>query len=143
VLDDADHIWNRACDPFAEFAAAGDRALQALLLVHGQVRNGGLDSALEYQSPQEIHNAIGGLRYFGLGDAARSIETAFEVTFEARDIDDPSAREEHLDRLSDSAHERLERLHDDYIAAVPRDEVLEIAFRQRLRESPGDFEPLV
>jgi hypothetical protein len=38
-------------------------------------------------------------------------------------------------------HERLERLEDDYYAAVPRDAVLEAAFRERLSNARGDFAP--
>jgi hypothetical protein len=142
VLDDADRIWNRACDPFAEHSTVGDQALQDVLRVHGQVMNGGLASALEYNAPDEIHRAVAGFRYLRLDDVALTLATAFDVAFPASAIADADARGDHLDALGDDVHERLERLEDSYNAAVPRDAVLEAAFRERLHESPGDFAPL-
>jgi hypothetical protein len=138
VLDEADRIWNRACDPFARHTAPGDRALQALLRVHGQVMNGGLVSALEYNAPEEIQEAIGGFRYFDLDVPARSLAMAFEIAFDGGGI---AERGDHLDALGGEVHERLEQLEDEYYAAVPRDAVLEAAFRTRLSEAHEDFAP--
>jgi hypothetical protein len=140
VLDDADRIWNRACDPFASHTTDGDRALQALLGVHGQVMNGGLVSALEYIGPEEIHTAVAGFWYFRLDDAARALVDAVDVAFPGGA--DPEARGDHIDALDDDVHERLEQIEDNYYAALPQDDVLEAAFRERLRETPGDFAPL-
>ena len=61
LVDEADQIWNRACNPFALLDEAGDRALRAVLFVHGQVMNGGVGSAVEYRSPDEIEAAIAGI----------------------------------------------------------------------------------
>ena len=142
MLDDADRIWNRACDPFADYPNAGDRALQALLRVHGQLMNGGLVSALEYHTPDEMARAVSALRYFRLDGPADALEQAFDTAFEGRRLIDPEDRGDHLDALDEGTHERLQQAEDDYYAAVPRDHVLEAAFRDRLRESPGDFAAL-
>ena len=142
VLDDADRIWNRACDPFREHCTVGDQALRDVLRVHGQVMNGGLASALEYNTPDQIHHAVAGLRYLRLDDVALAVATAFDVAFPAGAIADADARGAHLDALGDNIHERLQRIEDSYHAALPRDAALEAAFRERLHESPGDFAPL-
>jgi hypothetical protein len=84
MLDDADRIWNRACDPFAEHSTVGDQALQEVLRVHGRVMNGGLASALEYNAPDEIHRAVAGFQYLRLDDVALTLATAFDVAFPCR-----------------------------------------------------------
>ena len=104
--------------------------------------NGGLVSALEYKSPEEVHGAIAGFWYFGIDDAARALSAAFDLAFQAGPIADAEARGDHLDALDDDIHARLEQMEDGYYAAVPHDDVLEAAFRERLRESPGDFTAL-
>jgi hypothetical protein len=139
VLDEADRIWNRTCDPFVELSRTGDRALQALLLVHGLVMNGGFLVALEYNTPDEIHNAVAGYRYFGLDEAAGTLTGAYDLAYRGNSITDAETRGEHLDALHDDVHERLERMQGLYYAAVPGDHVLEASFRERLRESPEDF----
>ena len=142
MLDDADRIWNRACDPFAHFSGTGDRALQAVLRVHGQVMNAGLLSALEYIDPDGIHGAIAGLRYFRLEGAARSLAEGFDAAFPAGAVPDPDARGDHVEALDDDVYARLEDIEGGYHAAIPSDDVLEAAFRERLAEAPGDFAPL-
>jgi hypothetical protein len=74
LLDDADRIWNRACDPFARLSTSGDRALQAALLVHGQVMNGGLLSALDYIDYDQIERGADGFEDFGLSRGRRHSE---------------------------------------------------------------------
>ena len=64
------------------------------------------------------------------------------MVFSAGAIAGADARGDHVAALGDNVHERLERFEDSYHAALPRDAVLEAAFRERLRESPGDFAPL-
>jgi hypothetical protein len=139
MLDDADRIWNRACDPFAEHAAAGDQALQAILVVHGQVMNSGLVSALEYKDADEILSAVSGFRYFALEHAAGCLADAFQTAFPTGGIEDAAERGAHLDALGGPVHERLEWLEADYYAALPHDQIIEAAFRDRLRASPSDF----
>jgi hypothetical protein len=139
VIDDEDAIWNRACDPFSHLAGTGDRALQALLLVHGQVMNGGLASSLEYQSADQIQAAISGFEYFGRSDIGAVLRAGMETAFPAGVVEDPEAREDHMLALDDETSNRLERLDDAYNALVPRDEVLVDMFRDRLRTSPRDF----
>jgi hypothetical protein len=142
VLDDADAIWNRACDPDARLSGAGDRALQAVLLVDGQVMNGGLASALEYRSADEIEGAIRGFEYFGRHDVGDLLRQAMEVAFPAGAIADPDEREEHMLALPHETHQRLEELENRYHALVAQDGTLEDMFRQRLRTSPRDFAAL-
>lgn len=45
--------------------------------------NGGLASALEYATPDQIHDAVAGLRYLRLDDVAVTLATAFDVAFPA------------------------------------------------------------
>jgi hypothetical protein len=101
--------------------------------------NGGLVSALEYIASEDIDSAVAGFWYFGLDDAARSLVDAVNAAFPAGAIGDPGVRGDHIDALHDDVHGRLEQIEDNYYAALPDDDVLEAAFRERLRESPGDF----
>jgi Domain of unknown function (DUF4375) len=142
-VDAADGIWNRACDPFTSLPEPGDGALQAVLRVHGQVMNGGLASAIEYQSPEEIESAMGGFGYFGRDELGQILREAQEVAFPAGAVADVELREEHMEALDEASYERLEQLEGAYNARVPRDDVLEEMFRERLRASPRDFAPLV
>ena len=138
-MDEADQIWNRACDPFPLLDEAGDRALQAVLFVHGQVMNGGVASAVEYRSPDEIEAAIAGFGYFGRNEIGQVLREALEVAFPAGAVADVEEREQHMLALDQATWERLEQLERAYNALVPSDQVLEDMFRQRLRESPRDF----
>ena len=79
--------------------------------------NGGLASALEYRSAEEVEAAIAGFGYFGRDELGQVLRDALEVAFPAGAVADVEEREQ----------------------AVPRDDVLEDMFRQRLRESPRDF----
>ena len=103
--------------------------------------NGGLSSALEYIGPEQIRSAVAGFRYFGLEGAARALVDAFDPAFPAGPIAPPEARGAQIDALDRSVHERLEQFDDSYNAAVLHDDALEAAFRERLRQSPGDFAP--
>jgi Domain of unknown function (DUF4375) len=141
-VDAADEIWNRACDPFSPLHEPGDRALQAVLRVHGQVMNGGLASAVEYQSPEEIDSAVAGFGYFGRDDLGQILREAVEAAFPAGAVADIEEREGHMEALDDASYERLEQLDDAYNTLVPRDGVLQEMFRERLQASPRDFAPL-
>jgi Domain of unknown function (DUF4375) len=141
-VDAADEIWNRACDPFSPLHERGDRALQAVLHVHGQVMNGGLASAIEYQSPAEIESAIAGFGYFGRDAMGRVLREALEVAFPEGAVADVEVREQHMEALDEASYERLEQLEGAYNTLVPHDDVLEEMFRERLRTAPRDFAPL-
>ena len=104
--------------------------------------NGGIASTMEYQSPEEIEAAVRGLEYFGRRDVGHVLREALHLTFPEGGITDPEARERHVDALDDQILRRLEELDDDYNALLPQDEVLEAAFRERLRVAPDDFAPL-
>lgn len=97
----------------------GDKALAALLLVHGVVMNGGIDHALVALSTDEYNAGIEGFRYFGLTRSATVLE-------EAR-----SAKEADIDRLN-----------TEYGIAVPGDNKLVHAFHLKLAASPEAFSPL-
>ena len=67
----ADQVWNRAAlESGGASPQAGDRALAALLLVHGLVMNGGVHHALECVQPSELNAAVEGFSFFGLDDVA-------------------------------------------------------------------------
>lgn len=55
---------------------AGDRALAALLVVHGLVMNGGVHHALEWVQPTELSAAIEDYAYFGFDDVAAFLRGA-------------------------------------------------------------------
>jgi hypothetical protein len=103
--------------------------------------NGGLASALEYRSADEIEAAMAGFGYFGRPEIGHVLREALEVVFPAGAIGDIEEREKHMEVLDEATYERLERLDDAYNALVPRDDVLEDMFRERLRTSPLDFAP--
>jgi hypothetical protein len=44
-----------------------------------------------------------------------------------------------MEALDEASYERLEQLEATYNSLVPRDDVLEDMFRQRVRNSPRDF----
>ena len=110
--------------------------------MHGQVMNGGLSSAVEYQSPEEIESAVGGFGYFGRDELGQILREAQEVAFPAGAVADVELREEHMEALDEASYERLEQLEGAYNALVPRDDILEEMFRERLQAAPRDFAPL-
>jgi uncharacterized protein DUF4375 len=138
-VDEADLIWNRACDPTAKLEGFGDQALQAVLLVHGQVMNSGLYSAMYANTFSELASAADGFQYLGRTDVARVLRDALQQIFPDGPIDDADQRERHVDEFDEQAPERLSRLEGSYHRLVPDDEVLEVAFRERLSASPEDF----
>ena len=142
MLDDADVIWNRACDPFAQLSGTGDRALQAVLLVHGMVMNGGVEHAVESLSADELRAGTSGFEYLGLGDVGDVLREAIETAFPAGPIADRDERQQHMVALRDETYERLDELDRAYSVLVPQDDVLEKAFRRRLRTLPRDFAAL-
>jgi Domain of unknown function (DUF4375) len=110
--------------------------------VHGQVMNGGLASAMEYQSPEAIESAMAGFGYFGRDELGQILREALEVAFPGGPVADVEVREEHMLALDAASYERLEDLEGAYNTLVPRDEVLMQMFREHLQASPRDFVPL-
>jgi hypothetical protein len=104
--------------------------------------NGGLASAVEYRSPEELESAIAGFGYFGRDGVGQVLREALEVAFPAGPVADVEVREEHMEALDGSSWERLEQLEGAYNTLIPRDDVLEEMFRERLQASPRDFAPL-
>src|SRR5438874_1312518 len=72
-LTDADRVWNRACDREGDDVREGDRALAALLLVDGYIKNGGVGHAFDL-TPQELAEGIEGYKFFGLDELAAIIK---------------------------------------------------------------------
>jgi hypothetical protein len=138
-----DAIWNRACaPPPPELDRPGDRALQAILFVHGQIMNGGLTSALEYRSPDEVETAAAGFAYFGRDDIATVLRDALTTAFPAGLLRDAEEREEHMFDLPDETIERLEAVENAYDRLVPGDEVPDQIFQEHFRSHPHDFAPV-
>jgi Domain of unknown function (DUF4375) len=138
-MDEADAIWNRATTP-RELAAPGDRALQSVLVVDGQIKNGGLLSALESREAEEFARAADGLDYLGLSEVAGLLRRAYAAAFSDGPL--PADRREiHTTELPDPVHDEVEALDDRYAQLVPDDATLEAAFRRRLAECPDDFAP--
>ena len=138
VLDDADRIWNRACDPFAQLSATGDRALQAALLVHGQVMNGGLLSALDSIDYDQIERGADGFEYFGLGRAADILRTALRVAFP----DGPIPEDEREEYTLSLPEQMLDQLEGELDAEFDVEtQALDDAFARHYRDRPNDFAP--
>ena len=128
---DPDEIWNRACDPFADFTHPGDAALAALLLCHGMAMNGGLLHACQGLEPDQLGRAVAGYRFFGLDAAADAVEDIAGRTAVA-DPDDLATAE----LLEDEGNRR-------YAAALPEDdETIADAFRDHLQRHPEAYAPL-
>jgi Domain of unknown function (DUF4375) len=140
VSAEADAVWNRATTT-AELTAPGDRALQALLLVHGQIMNGGLLSALDYIEPEAFERAEVGFAYFGLDNVTELLRRAYAVAFPDGPVE-TELREDYTIDLPDSVHAELEALDRRYSELIPRDQTLADAFERRFVERSGDFAPI-
>lgn len=129
--EDADEVWDRACDPFAPFSHPGDAALAAVLLCHGMAVNGGLLHAVEGLEPDQRARAVAGFRLFGLDAAAEAVE-------------DVAARAAALDEADPEAGGRLEEeANRRYGEALPEwDETIDRAFRAHLGRQPEAYAPL-
>ena len=129
----ADRVWNRATEAWNpetwEGLRDGDRALAALLLIHGLVQNGGVPHAVEALEPDEIRRGIEGYRYFGLDGVADLMDGAL-------------AQKSRLALSSLSVHEELELLWDSaYQELLPTDQALADAFEGVYASSSADFAP--
>ena len=125
-LTRADVIWNRACEGDATAPSPGDRALAALLVLHGLVMNGGVLHAVECLKPQELAGAISGYRFFGFDDVAVML------------VDAKSFAEVHEDL--DSIEADLDRR---YLTLIPDDSTLFARFAAYLLHNPSEFAPLL
>ena len=114
-------IWNRAATDYGgPTPAAGDRALAAVLLAHGIVMNGGVAHAREVLSQEQLTAAVSGFHYFGIPAAAEALSQSLADTDEASDAADQA-----------------------YWHAVPGDDMLGRAFRNKLLSAPEAFAPIV
>jgi hypothetical protein len=105
---------------------AGDKALQAMLLFHGAVMNGGVLDALEAFDATGLSAATKGHRYFGLGSVADFLVKSRLSMSSEQDLDEFEAQ-----------------LDADYSVLVPDDRTLEQKFKRALESRPGDFAPAV
>jgi hypothetical protein len=129
----SDIVWNRAtvaADPGARAELeAGDRALAALLLVHGSVMNGGVLHAVEALDREELARGADGYRYFSLDRAAALIERAAVETPLLPDM--PPQHAEDLEVSLDA----------EYFELIPDDSAIVDAFERMLAERPAAFAP--
>lgn len=130
-MDDADLIWNRACDPDYRPSRTGDRALQSILGFHGLSMNGGIAHALELDfagsaSVAEHYRLLGAHDLAGLVDEARVLAQPglmADGSFDALALDDKQGEE--LDALD---------------TRLPSDSDIEALFRRYLAAHPEDFD---
>lgn len=78
LQDDADEVWNRACDALADGlppdARVGDVMLLHAIAFDGWVHNGGLLNRVEVEDEESLDPALEALRWFGLVDVAELVE---------------------------------------------------------------------
>ena len=125
-MTDADRVWNRAAmEGGGDSPRAGDRALSALLLVHGMVMNGGVHHALESVDPTELAAGADGYAFFGMHDVAAFFRGAAE---------DPD-----LSELTDDTEAAANRRYEEM---VPDDDHLTARFHEVFRERAEEFAPI-
>jgi hypothetical protein len=129
VRDDADAVWNRACEP-RRFPSPGDDALSALLLLHGMAMNGGLLHAVEGLTDDELDRGVQAFRYLDLREAADAVE---RIAREARVLDASDV----------DAADSLELAADEaYRTALPEDdETIDRAFCAHFAQHPYAYAP--
>lgn len=125
-------VWDRALgfgDGGAAGTGPGDVALEAVLLAHGMVMNGGVLHSVEALELDQFERAVAGFRRLG----AETLASLFE-----------SVRAQ----LDDGALEDLERAealevesNRVYAEMVPDDAALEQLVRDDLDRNPGDYDP--
>ena len=118
-LSDPNKVWNRAAlESGGKAGLQGDRALSALLAVHGMIMNGGVYHALEALSAAEFADGIAGFRYFGLCEVANVLDAA---------------------SIADMGWDLFDA---KYGTLIPDDGVLSQAFEQKYTAFPNAFAPL-
>ena len=136
MLDRADEIWNRACDLEWKPTRAGDRALKDVIRFHGEIRNGGLDFALDADL-EAAPRAAAGFRVLRAPALADVLDQAHRIAsravidgeFDVLDLDEHDAT-------------RLDALGEEYDRLLPIDTALEASFRRHLEAKPDEFEPI-
>jgi hypothetical protein len=124
MTDASDAVWNRAAmEAGGPDARAGDQAVAGVLRFHSRAMSSGVVDSLTELDPVEVDEAIDGLCYLGLDDAA-AVVTALRQDFEGRSADEYEAE----------ADAR-------YAAVVPDDDVLLDAFQRLFGARPSDFAP--
>ncbi len=129
--EDADAIWNRACDPFLPTTHPGDAGLAAVLLCHGMAMKGGLLHAVEGLDPDQRTQAEAGFRQLDLSAAADAVA---DVARRAASLpaDDGTAAEQ----LEEEANRR-------YAGTLPEwDDTIDRAFRAHLHRHPEAYAPI-
>ena len=120
-------VWNRACFRDWREPRGGDRALGALLQLHGLTMNGGIDHAVECLKSEEIEAAAEGYRYFGyhrISDMVRDAPTGFNG-------------------LEEEAHEKYRvSLEVLYYSDIPSDSGLFARFQAHYSANPSEYAPL-
>jgi len=117
---ETDQIWNRAAmDNGGSSPRQGDRALSALLLLHGMVMNGGIEHATESLTPTEFTAGIEGFQYFGFTEVSKLLKSA--VTADESEFD---------------------QFDHQYWNYIPSDSTIVHAFQSHLHSSPQSFSPL-
>jgi hypothetical protein len=131
-VDDADLIWNRACDTRQQPSRRGDAALHDIILFHSLSMNGGIAHALDVDFARSAR-VVDHYRLFGAEDLASLVEEARSLaasgvaadgTFDSLALNDEQAEE--LDALD---------------ARLPDDSDLEALFRTYLDAHPEAFAP--
>jgi len=105
--------------------ARGDRALSALLSVHGLAMNGGVLHSVELLDGPKLIAALDGYRFFGFEKTAELLSRARELFIRGVNLD---KCEIDLDR------EYSQQIHDDGVLAQ--------RFEQHFALHPDDFAPL-
>jgi hypothetical protein len=123
-LSEADRIWNRACMGEVSHQFAGDRALAALLRLHGLAMNGGVLHAVECLNAQELEEGKSGYRYFGYDDV---VDLLAEASSALETSDDLGSIESKLDRR--------------YAALISDDSALNARFEAHLQQKQNEFAP--
>ena len=125
-MTQADRVWNRAAlQSGGDSPGPGDRALAALLLVHGLVMNGGVHHAMECVEPDELLAAADGYSFFGLEAVAAFFRGA---------ANDPV-----LSVWTDETEVEANRRYEEM---VPDDSHLVARFEDVFREHGDQFAPL-
>lgn len=99
-------------------ACEGDRALAALLLLHGRVCNGGIEHAFSL-AHEKLAAGLDGFKFFGLGDVALVFECGSEADA--------------------AAYEAADKLYGELI---PNDDVIVGRFEALYASSPSKFAPI-
>ncbi len=130
-MDEADLIWNRACDVGYQPSRPGDVALKAIIGFHSLSMNGGIAHALEFDF-EESHQVARHYRFFGADSHAAVVE-------EARLLAVPGVTADSgFDSLS-LTDEQAAQL-DALDAQLPDDSDLQEIFRRYLADHPEAFD---